>query len=83
MPEGSAGAVYLDLIVRDTIAQQVGALSEKLKGQMQKAMASAGKSSADALNKVAANAGKAANAAATSTAGALGKMESSLAKAKA
>lgn len=83
MPEGSAGAVYLDLIVRDTIAQQVGALSEKLKGQMQKAMASAGKASADALNKVAANAGKAANAAAASTAGALGKMESSLAKAKA
>lgn len=52
----SVGAVYLDFVVRDTIAQQVQAMAQKAKAQMQQSMENVEKVMADSMARAASKA---------------------------
>lgn len=89
MADGSAGVVYLDLVVRNTIAQQVGALADKLKEQTQKVLLDWQKSVSNSAEKAGetfakpmAKAGKTVTAAMNNASGATEKLEESLTQAK-
>lgn len=56
MPDGtSVGNVYLDLVVRDTLAKQLQTMAQQAKTSMQKSFEGMGKAAGDALNKSLAN----------------------------
>lgn len=59
MPEGtSVGNVYLDLVVRDTLTNQLQAMAQQAQTAMQKRFEDMGKAAGDALNKGMSNANK-------------------------